>query len=70
MKGREARLIAVVAAGWVRRAAENGRAAAQAWMRRNGYTGPMPPPVDWAAMMVPTLRHAAGHTRVCGTPIS
>jgi TPR repeat protein len=55
---------------WMRRAAENGQATAQTWMRQNGYTGPLPRAIDWAAMMVPTVRHAAGHTRVCGSPIS
>jgi hypothetical protein len=54
----------------MRRAAENGQAAAQAWMRQNGYTGALPRSIDWGAMMIPTVRHTAGHTRVCGTAVS
>ena len=55
---------------WMLSAANDGQPHAQMWLRRNGYTGPLPNPVNWNDMMVPSVRRAAGHTRVCGTPIS
>ena len=55
---------------WMVRAGQEGQPQAQDWLRRNGYTGPLPPPRDQAAMMIPTVRHAAGHSKVCGAPIS
>jgi TPR repeat protein len=55
---------------WMQRAARNGLALAQTWLRQNGDTEPFPSPINWSAMMVPTVRHAGGHTRVCSTPVS
>lgn len=57
-------------AAWIVRAARNGQAAAQAVLRQSGYTGALPKPVEWAALMVPAARNAAGHTKVCGVPVS
>jgi TPR repeat protein len=55
---------------WMLRAAQNGQAAAQRWLRQSGYRGTLPAAVDWGAMMVPAGRHAPGHTKVCGKPVS
>ena len=51
---------------WLLRAAQNGQPAAQDVLRRNGYAGALPPPFNQAAMMLPSPRQAAGHTKVCG----
>jgi uncharacterized protein len=55
---------------WLLKAAQSGQPAAQDVLRRNGYTGALPPPFNQAAMMVPSPRQAAGHTKVCGAPVS
>jgi TPR repeat protein len=55
---------------WMLRAAQSGHAAAQTWLRQSGYSGTLPQAADWGAMMVPAGRHTAGHTKVCGTPVS
>jgi TPR repeat protein len=55
---------------WIKRAAQAGQPNAQTWLRQKGYDGPLPPPVDWAATIVPTVRNAAGQTKVCGAPIA
>lgn len=55
---------------WLERAAQAGQPSAQDVLRRAGYAGTLPPPFNQAAMMVPSPRQAAGHTKVCGAPIS
>jgi hypothetical protein len=55
---------------WLLRTAQSGQPNAQEVLRRNGYAGPLPMPFDQAAMMVPSPRQAAGHTKVCGAPIA
>ncbi len=58
------------ALAWMKRAAEGGQPKAQAFLRAGGYTGPLPPPVDQAAKMIPSVRGASGHARICGDFIS
>jgi TPR repeat protein len=55
---------------WMERAAERGQQNAQAYLRSRGYTGPLPPPFNQAAQMLPAPRGVAGHARVCENFIS
>lgn len=55
---------------WLRRAAQAGHPDAQALLRRNGYSGPLPPPAYQAALMIPAPKGATGHSKVCAALIS
>ena len=55
---------------WLKRAADGGQPKAQAYLRANGYAGPLPAPVDQAAKMIPTVRGVSGRARICGDFIS
>jgi uncharacterized protein len=55
---------------WMERAAEAGQQRAQAYLRLHGDTGPLPPPVDQAAKMLPAPWGVAGHARICENLIS
>ena len=70
LEGTRAELDRKEAALWMRRAAEGGQANAQAFVRANGDTGPLPSPVNQAAEMIPSVRGASGHARICGDFIS
>ena len=54
----------------MKRAAEGGQPRAQAYLRANGFAGPLPSPVDQATKMIPSVRGAPGHARICGDLIS
>ena len=58
------------ALAWMKRAAEGGQPKAQTFLRAAGFGGPLPAPVDQAARMIPSVRGASGHARICGETIS
>ncbi len=51
---------------WVVRAAEKGQPTAQQVLRNAGYRGPLPPPFDETGAMIPFVKRAAGHAKICG----
>jgi len=55
---------------WILRAAQAGQVLAQQLLRRYGYTEPLPPPSDDAALMIPAPKNAAGRARSCGAPVA
>ena len=48
----------------------DGLAGAQAYLRSHGDTGPLPPPFNQSAQMLPAPRGVAGHARICENLIS
>jgi uncharacterized protein len=55
---------------WMGRAAEGGHQTAQAYLRSQGDTGPLPALLDQPAKMVPWARGPPGRARVCRDLIS
>jgi TPR repeat protein len=55
---------------WIVRAAQGGQPDAQRLLRANGYAGALPPAFYEAAVMIPTPKNEAGHSKVCGATIS
>ena len=58
------------ALAWMHKAAEAGHGRAQAFLRENGYRGPLPRAVDEAAIMIPTRDNAPGHADICSDATS
>lgn len=50
---------------WVARAAHAGHAGAQRILRAQGYTGTLPPAVNFDFVMKPEPKHTLGHTKRC-----
>ena len=55
---------------WLMKAAEAGNSLARDVLWKTGYKGQLPPANNPAALMIPWVRDAAGHTKVCGNLIS
>jgi TPR repeat protein len=56
---------------WLTIAAQSGQATAQNLVRRMGFQGALPPPVDQAALMILQPRDAPpGHAEICGSVVS
>lgn len=56
---------------WVARAAQAGHGGAQRILRAEGYTGTLPPAVNFDFVMKPEPQSARGHTRKCeGTTVT
>lgn len=55
---------------WLQQAAEKGQPDAQNLLRRGGYIGPLPPPVNESALMEAAPKGAVGHSKVCDGLVS